>query len=80
MGMFDTILVPCPECGKKYEAQTKKGERLLEVWELEDAPVEAMMGVNTHAPFLCPCGTEFEVNLKVQVCYAIPVKVRKTDK
>ena len=80
MGMFDSIMVPCPECGKKYEAQTKTGQRLLETWDLEDAPIEALMGVNTHAPFTCSCGTEFEVKFKVQVVYAIPVKVRKVDK
>lgn len=80
MGMFDSIMVPCPECGKKFEAQTKSGERCLDTWDLEDAPIAALMGVNSLAPFKCSCGTIFEVDLKVQVCYAIPRKVRKADK
>lgn len=80
MGMFDSIMVPCPECGKKYEAQTKSGECCLYTWDLDEAPIEALLGVNSLAPFECQCGTSFEVKFKIQVCYAFPVKVRKVDR
>ena len=43
--MFDTILVPCPRCGVPYEAQTKGGECALRVWDLYEAPQDALGGV-----------------------------------
>lgn len=67
MGCYDTILVPCPKCGVEYEAQTKSGDCILKVWKLEDAPPDALSNVNRHAPFLCDCGTAFNVDLKMAI-------------
>ena len=62
MGMFDTIMVPCPKCGERSEFQTKSGHCVLDCWNLEDAPEEPMWNVNRHAPVECEeCGTMFEV-------------------
>jgi len=62
MGMFDTILVPCPTCGERSEFQTKSGDCLLGCWNLEDAPEDPMLDVNRHAPNECEnCGTIFKV-------------------
>ena len=33
MGMYDTILVPCPKCGTKEEFQSKSGGCCLETVE-----------------------------------------------
>ena len=64
MGMFDSIMVPCPTCGERSEFQTKSGPCLLAVWNLEDAPQEALAGVNSHAPNTCEkCGTDYGVHL-----------------
>ena len=64
MGMFDTVLVPCPNCGEKAEFQSKSGECLLEVFELKDCPDDILANVNRHAPVTCDCGTAFEVDLE----------------
>lgn len=64
MGMYDTVLVPCPVCGKKEEFQSKSGRCSLQVVELSKCPGEILMDVNRHAPYTCEkCGTLFEVDL-----------------
>jgi transcription elongation factor Elf1 len=64
MGMFDSIMVPCPECGTRVEFQTKSGNCMLSVWNIEDAPQDALEDVNRHGPHRCSkCGTHFEVKI-----------------
>jgi hypothetical protein len=63
MGMFDTVMVPCPSCGKKEEFQSKSGECYLQVFELELCPADILVDVNRHSPYTCDCGTVFEVGL-----------------
>lgn len=64
MGMFDSVMVPCPSCGAKAEAQSKSGACVLGVYDLESAPADVLDDVNRHAPFVCAsCGTSFYVKL-----------------
>lgn len=78
MGMYDTIVVPCPTCGERTDFQTKSGECLLSVWGLEDAPANALADVNRHSPYTCEkCGTVFAVDLKI---IATSVVVQPSDK
>ena len=72
MGMFDTVMVPCPKCGKRAEFQSKGGDCRLDVYDLETAPSDVLSNVNRHSPYTCECGTVFAV--KVQVI-ATPVVV-----
>lgn len=77
MGMFDSVWVPCPKCGKKSEFQSKSGDCTLASYEIDNAPASVLADVNRHAPNECECGAVFAV--KVQ-CVAIPVLVnRATD-
>lgn len=60
--MFGSVMVPCPKCGEKSEFQSKGGECLLQIYELEDCPADVLGDVNRHAPNTClKCGTVFEV-------------------
>lgn len=62
MGMYDTVWVPCPECGEKSGFQTKSGPCLLREYELDAAPLDVLLDVNRHAPNQCEkCGTLFQV-------------------
>ena len=61
--MYDTVLVPCPECGDKWEFQSKSGECLLQEVELNECPDDILHDVNRHSPYTCECGTVFEVDL-----------------
>lgn len=67
MGMFDSVWVPCPRCGKRHEAQSKGGECELMQYELSNAPIEVLLDVNRHAPFTCDCGEKFQVRVQTTV-------------
>lgn len=67
MGMYDTINVPCPRCGKRYPAQSKGGLCVLAEYNLEQAPADALCDVNRHAPYTCSCGASFAVRLRAEV-------------
>ncbi len=64
MGMFDSVMVKCPNCGKENEFQSKSGDCLLELYTLEDCPDNVMVNVNRHSPCECGCGTKYEVDIK----------------
>lgn len=64
MGMYDTVMVPCPQCGKRAEFQSKSGECHLETYSLDDAPDDVLLDVNRHAPMDCgKCGARFGVEI-----------------
>jgi hypothetical protein len=64
MGMFDTVLVPCPKCGAEVECQSKSGDCTLTRYPLAAAPANVLADVNRHAPHECQdCGHTFTVPL-----------------
>lgn len=66
MGMFDSVMVPCPKCGKLSEFQSKGGDCLLWVYTLDTAPADVLSDVNRHAPNTCDeCGTKFAAQVDV---------------
>jgi len=68
MGMFDTVKVPCPQCGAYSEFQSKGGDCGLHYYSLDNAPDDVMKDVNRHAPNTCEsCGTIFEVKAIYQI-------------
>lgn len=42
MGMYDTVWVKCPHCGKRTDMQSKSGDCCLDNYELKDAPIEVV--------------------------------------
>jgi len=66
MGIYDTVVIPCPECGELYYAQSKGSyECSLRHFDLWNAPSDVMSDVNRHAPFECECGTIFDVEMSI---------------
>ncbi len=62
MGMYDTVLVPCPNCHQKYPAQSKSGPCYLDTFQIDNVPDDVAEDVNRHAPFTCAkCGEVFSV-------------------
>ena len=61
MGMFDTIIFHCPECGSRIEAQSKSGECLLREYYCTAVPADVAADANRHAPHQCKCGCDFEL-------------------
>ena len=66
MGMFDTVIVPCPECGEEHKFQSKSGECFLQVVSLDECPNDILADVNRHSPCTCKCGCMFDVNLSTR--------------
>jgi hypothetical protein len=66
MGMFDTVIVPCPECGTEHDFQSKGGDCILATYTLDDAPADVLADVNRHSPRTCSkCGTVFDVDVVI---------------
>lgn len=63
--MFDSVIVPCPKCGKVHLFQSKSGDCLLRKYELAHVPLDVLIDVNRHAPYVCDCGASLAVRLEV---------------
>lgn len=67
MGVYDTVLVRCPQCGTPAEFQSKSGRCLLETYSLDEAPDDVLLDVNHHAPATCAkCSVCFYVEIAGQ--------------
>lgn len=56
MGMFDSVYVACPHCGKPVEHQSKEGECYLNRYSLEDAPSEILFDIMNDPVHCESCG------------------------
>jgi len=76
MGVFASVMVPCPFCGTRVEFQSKGANgRRNECWmgNLEDCPADVLSDINRHAPYTCTnseCNGSFSVRI---FAYGIPV-------
>lgn len=72
MGMFDSVMVPCPACHTDIEFQSKSGECLLGVYTLDTVPMSVLADLNRHSPYSCPkCQTPTYVKVTVIATSAI---------
>jgi len=71
MGMFDTVIVSCPNCGEETEFQSKSGDCMLRHYTLEDCPDDVLSNVNRHAPYDCHCGVSFEVDVYKKIAVLV---------
>jgi hypothetical protein len=56
MGMFDSVMVPCPKCSEPVEFQSKTGDCQCDVFTLDTAPREILFDI-MHDPEQCrQCG------------------------
>lgn len=53
MGCPDEIIGKCPNCGTKNSFQSKSGENMCSVYDIEDAPIMVMYDANRHTPQHC---------------------------
>lgn len=70
MGLFDSIIVKCPECNKVIDFQSKGGECCMLDYSLEEAPEDVLSNANRHSPHKCRCGKWLyidEENRKVKI-------------
>ncbi len=63
MGMYDSVMVPCPKCGERSEFQSKSGACTLAVFSLECAPDVVLFGLGDSTEHCAKCGTHFTVEI-----------------
>lgn len=56
MGVYDTIIFKCPNCGEENGSQSKSGECVLKFYDYKSVPRSTAYDANRHAPFQCVCG------------------------
>lgn len=62
MGMYDTVLVPCPECEHENEIQSKAGRCMSVTYRLDMVPRVVLDDIEVHGVVVCPsCGHYFDV-------------------
>jgi len=76
MGMYDEVIIECPNCFKHFKEQSKAGDCVLQTYWIHDAPlliVADMQKDSENGKLSCPhCGckvaihTECFVNVKIK--------------
>ena len=56
MGMFDSVLTPCPKCGVNMEFQSKGMDCDMEVYTLENAPTAILWDIINDPQYHEACG------------------------
>ena len=63
MGMFDSLIVRCPECGKNIEFQSKEGDCLLAEYRLDNCPTSILNSL-ANTSETCECGKEITLRVR----------------
>jgi len=59
MGLFDSVMVPCPKCGASVEFQHKDDDSGMRVYSLEDAPTYILTEILNEPEYCERCGQWF---------------------
>lgn len=59
MGLFDSVMVPCPKCSKPVEFQSKEDEAYMNVYSLENAPTRILYDIMNWPEYCESCGQWF---------------------
>ena len=76
MGMYDIVMVPCPQCGTRAAFQSKGGDCTLTTYELDEAPLDVLQDVNRHAPWKC---LDYDTSFHVDVRFTYTAKSVKSS-
>ena len=56
MGLFDSVYVDCPHCGKQVEFQSKAGDCSMSVYSLDSAPSYVVRDILNEPMHCGACG------------------------
>lgn len=62
MGMFDTVFVPCPHCGRMVEFQSKAGDCELKRYHISSVPPEIAKWLDGDNQ-TCACNAKVTIRL-----------------
>ena len=61
MGMFDSVMFRCPECGNRIEQQSKAGDCLLHTFESHEVPLGIADSVAGNLIYCENCDSHFSI-------------------
>ena len=61
-GVFNKIMVPCPECGNKVEFRSKSGSCRLDTYYIESVPTLELVGILGDTKECIYCGEYIEIH------------------
>jgi hypothetical protein len=61
MGMFDSVMFRCPECGTRIEEQSKMGGCLLHTFESHEVPSDIAESIKGNRLYCEPCNEYFYI-------------------
>lgn len=73
MGMFDSVMVPCPSCGTVNEFQSKGGLCQLRCYTPENAPADVLGDAVANVEKCSNCGEEYRLQVRCKV-KAVPAR------
>lgn len=65
MGMFDSLMVTCPYCGKMVEFQSKAGDCICAEYSATNVPDEIAVDVKDDVSCCEKCGRDVRLNVQV---------------
>ena len=65
MGMYDTLIVKCPECGSQVGFQSKAGDCNLYNYSVNDVPAEIAIDLKNDVSRCENCGYSCRLNVQV---------------
>ena len=65
MGLYDSVLVKCPQCQNEVEFQSKAGECQLNLYHIDSVPIAIASSLNNKMEECeeCGCTITFRCNL-----------------
>ncbi len=62
MGMFDSLIVSCPDCDGHIEFQSKSGECILRNYTEDNLPTQVAIGMNGDIESCRKCNKSLKLN------------------
>jgi predicted RNA-binding Zn-ribbon protein involved in translation (DUF1610 family) len=67
MGLFDRVLVACPQCGESIEFQSKAGDCWLADYTVETMPVSIAADLDGEVERCRTCGQRVRIETEITV-------------
>jgi predicted RNA-binding Zn-ribbon protein involved in translation (DUF1610 family) len=65
MGMFDSVLFECPECGNTIEEQSKAGNCHLDRFDQSGVPINIAVSIEGDMVYCAECSNSFIIKAPI---------------
>ena len=67
MGMFDELLVKCPNCNKEVSFQSKAGECIMHTYHIDDVPDGIAIDLDGEYMICSNCGNYVSISTQAMI-------------